>query len=64
MTNEGVKNWTEEPEEICTDLNRCEDCAHCMRTRVCDACGCEGGCFEDCIYIVDAGDKEEEGSEG
>ena len=43
----------EEDEEECTDENRCEDCAHCLRTRVCDMCECVGGCNDDCIYLKD-----------
>ena len=43
----------EEEEEECTNENRCEDCTHCLRTRVCDMCECVGGCYDDCIYLKD-----------
>ena len=31
---------------------RCEECPHCMRTRVCDKCGCVGGCYDHCFYLT------------
>ncbi len=51
VVGEEEKEDVEECEE-CTDENRCEDCAHCQRTRVCDSCGCVGGCYENCVYIL------------
>ena len=36
----------------CSSNNRCEDCAHCQRTKVCDMCECVGGCYDHCEYIM------------
>ena len=41
----------EEEEEECTDENRCEECTHCARTRLCGECGCVGGCHDKCINL-------------
>ena len=38
----------EEEEEECTDENKCGDCTHCARTKVCEYCGGVGGCDEEC----------------
>ena len=40
-----------EEEQECTDESRCEECTHCLRTRVCDMCECVGGCYEECPYL-------------
>jgi len=41
----------DEEEQECTDESRCEECTHCLRTRVCDMCECVGGCYEECPYL-------------
>lgn len=28
------------------------DCTHCQRIKVCDECGCQGGCETDCAYLL------------
>jgi hypothetical protein len=28
------------------------DCTHCQRTKVCDECGKQGGCYDDCVYLA------------
>jgi len=38
----------DEEEEECTDENKCGECTHCARTKVCEYCGCVGGCDEEC----------------
>ena len=35
-------------EEECTDANKCGECTHCARTKVCEYCGCVGGCDSSC----------------
>jgi len=42
-------------EEECTDENKCGECTYCARTKVCEYCGCVGGCDSSC-----RGDEEEE----
>jgi hypothetical protein len=29
----------------------CGECTTCLRTKICDKCGCEGGCYDDCVYV-------------
>ena len=43
----------EEEEQECTDESRCEECTHCVRTKVCDMCKCVGGCYEYCPYVCE-----------
>ena len=38
----------------CTDENKCGECTYCARTKVCEYCGCVGGCDSSC-----RGDEEE-----
>lgn len=28
------------------------DCTHCQRIKVCDECGCQGGCEADCANLA------------
>ena len=37
-----------EEEEECTDENKCGECTYCARTKVCEYCGCVGGCDSSC----------------
>ena len=46
-----------EDDDRCTDKNRCEECTHCQRTRVCDSCGCVGGCYLNCVYVLQDEDE-------
>ena len=46
-----LKITIEKPvEKECSDDNRCEECTHCARTKVCDSCNCVGGCENWCKY--------------
>jgi hypothetical protein len=42
---------TTSSDDTCSDDKRCENCVHCLKTKICDKCHCVGGCYDHCVYL-------------